>query len=547
MSTKPRRARAGSRAPKVSTTPSAIARETLTAADAARPLDLTLRLRPASRSLEAAVQQVTLGRRRALSREELGERFGANAADLRAVERWAARHKVEIVGRDPARRAIDLRAPARRLAKLFGVELVRCRRGEETWLGHRGAVRLPTALAESVRGVLGFDQRPLAARHAAPMASSAPGEHRLSFTAPEMARHYRFPEGVDGRGQTVGVIALGGGYRRKDLATFFRHLGVPHPRFTDVSVHGVKNAPAGPSRMADGEVTGDIETVGALAPGAHVVVYFGPNSERGFLETVSRAVHDPKHRPSVLSISWGTNEIVWPRRTLRLFDEVLAEAAAMGVTVCCASGDHGALADPRDRVPHVSYPGSSPHVVSCGGTSLRRRGGSRLEETAWHDAQGASGGGKSAIFSRPAWQTAPGLARVTGRGVPDVAANADPESGYRVFVLGHWVVGAGTSAAAPLWAGLVALINQRRADAGGEPLGLFTPQLYRRRSGLVEAGALRPIRRGEAGGASSHEDWNRHTGLGVPHGAKLAEALVSDERPARAGLPARGGRQAKRD
>jgi kumamolisin len=103
-----------------------------------------------------------------------------------------------------------------------------------------------------------------------------------------------------------------------------------------------------------------------------------------------------------------------------------------------------------------------------------------------------------------------------------VAANGDPESGYRVFVLGRWVVGAGTSAAAPVWAGLVALVNQMR----GAPIGLFTPYLYRHCRTLMRRGALRPIRKGQAGGAAARHDWNRHTGLGVPHGEKLAAWLI---------------------
>jgi kumamolisin len=105
--------------------------------------------------------------------------------------------------------------------------------------------------------------------------------------------------------------------------------------------------------------------------------------------------------------------------------------------------------------------------------------------------------------------------------VPDVAANADPASGYRVFGRGQWVVGAGTSAAAPVWAGLVALLNQMR----GQPLGLITPWLYRRRSELVRAGALRAVRKGEEGGRASRHSWNWHTGLGVPEGEKLAAAM----------------------
>ena len=494
--------------------------------DDRRPLDVTLRLRAKSGQLARAVRHVLDGRRPPFTREEFAGRFGASKRDCAVVERWAARHHVRVMRIDLARRAIDLRAPAGHLARLFGATLVRYRLRGVTWASRAGALTLPRELDRIVLGVFGFDERPLAVRGAPPMATGAAGGHRLSFTPPEIARYYNFPERLDGRGQTVGVIALGGGYRERDLGTFYRHLELRRPTFKNVCVCGASNAPGGPSMMADGEVTGDIETIGAIAPGADIVVYFGPNSGRGFLEAVSRAVHDNRHRPSVISISWGQNEMHWTRRTLRLFDEVLAEAVAMGVTVCCASGDFGAFADLRDRTPHVCFPGSSPYVIACGGTSLRRGRNRRLEETAWRDAQGASGGGMSAVFPRPAWQIGPGFPRVRrgqhGRGVPDVAANGDPESGYRVFVLGRWVVGAGTSAAAPVWAGLVALVNQMR----GAPIGLFTPYLYRHRHELVRKGALRPVRKGQSGGPAARHPWNRHTGLGVPHGGKLAGALI---------------------
>jgi kumamolisin len=370
--------------------------------DDRRPIDVTLRLRARSTALFRAVHAVLNGLRPPYSRAEFAARFGASEKDCATVRRWARRHRVTVVRVDPARRAIDLRAPAGRLARLFGVTLAQYRSGQVRWQSAVGSLTLPAELDRIVLGVFGFDNQPLAVRGVAPMATRSAGT-RLSFTAPEIARHYRFPARLDGRGQTVGVIALGGGYRRQDLKAFYRALKLPCPRFTNVSVSGARNAPAGPSKMADGEVTGDIETVGALAPAAHIVVYFAPNTERGFLEAVSTAVHDPRYRPQVISVSWGRNEMHWTRRTLRLFNEVLAEAAALGVTVCCASGDYGAFADLQDRKPHVCFPGSSPYVLACGGTSLRQGARRRLVETAWRDAQGASGGGMSALIARPPW------------------------------------------------------------------------------------------------------------------------------------------------
>jgi hypothetical protein len=181
----------------------------------------------------------------------------------------------------------------------------------------------------------------------APAAASGTGRRGRAFTAPQVADWYNFPK-ADGQGQTVGVIALGGGYRESDLRPYFTRLKLPHPRFTPVSVLGARNNPSGRSAQMDGEVTGDIQTVGALVPDAHIVVYFAPNTERGFLAAVAHAVHDQKWKPSVLSISWGRNEMHWSRRMLRVFDQVLMDAALMGVTVCCSSGDTGAMADALD-------------------------------------------------------------------------------------------------------------------------------------------------------------------------------------------------------
>ena len=364
------------------------------------------------------------------------------------------------------------------------------------WLGHDGPVSVPAGLVGRVVDVLGFNERPHLSRSALPLGSTRhTGGRRRTYLPTEVARLYDFPDDLDWRGQTVGVIALGGGYRRSDLTAFYKRLDLPMPTFEDVCVGGARNAPEGPSGGFDGEVTADIETVGALVPAARIVVYFGPNSDRGFLEAVSRAVHDQQRAPSVISISWGMAETEWTRRTLALFNQVLAEAAVLGVTVCCSSGDHGVMADLRDRVPHVCFPACSPYALACGGTSLiaTRRG--IISEAAWNCDQGESGGGVSGLFDAPPWQSGYRIATTRtghrGRGVPDVAADGDPDTGYRVYVGGKWCSGAGTSASAPLWAGLIARINQRR----GSPVGLITPYLYRHRPALVKAGALYPIRR----------------------------------------------------
>ncbi len=489
-------------------------------ADSRAPLTLTLRVRPRSRQSPTLVHAILEGRQPPLSQSEFHARFGADPKDIDRVTRWAQRRGLRVLRQDPARRAVDVRGPASRLAQLFRAQLVRYRTEEATWLSRVGSLSLPASLSGVVTGVFGFDLCPMTRHDAsAPAAASGTGKGR-AFTAPQVADWYNFPK-ADGRGQTVGVIALGGGYRDSDLRPYFTLLKLPHPRFTPVSVLGARNNPSGRSAQMDGEVTGDIQTVGALVPGAHIVVYFAPNTERGFLAAVAHAVHDQKWKPSVLSISWGRNEMHWSRRMLREFDQVLMDAALMGVTVCCSSGDTGAMADALDRTPHVCFPAASPWVLACGGTSLATRRAGRIPETAWHNETGASGGGVSALCTRPRWQGRSSAASHVGRRVPDVSANADPRSGYRVYVNGGWHVGAGTSAAAPMWAGLVARLNELR----GERLGLPTPVLYKHAPVLVKHGALRRVPTSHGRPVPAGAGWNPHTGLGVPHGTRLAEGL----------------------
>jgi len=485
------------------------------------PLTLTLRLRPCRPHSARLVTDVVEGVQAPLSRKAFQQRFGADPRDIALVDRWARNEGLKVLRRDPARRAVDVRGPTLALAALFRANVVRYSGGGATWMSRVGALRLPAALSPMVVDVFGFDQCPMTRHDAFPLARETKRTVDRAFTAPELADWYAYPE-ADGQGQTVGVIALGGGYRESDLRAYFKGLKLPQPRFTAVSVLGAHNDPTGRSAQMDGEVGGDIQTVGALVPGAHIVVYFAPNTERGFVAAVAHAVHDQKWKPSVLSISWGRNEMHWSRRTLRLFDELLMEAALMGITVCCASGDTGALADSRDHIPHVCFPAASAWVVACGGTSLAARRAGRIVEYAWSNETGASGSGTSALCARPHWQGRSRKASHVGRRVPDVAANADPKSPYRVYINGAWHVGAGTSAAAPMWAGLVARLNQLR----GAPIGLLTPALYKHAHALVTHRALRRVPASRGRPVPSGAGWAPHTGLGVAHGRDLAKALA---------------------
>jgi kumamolisin len=300
------------------------------------------------------------------------------------------------------------------------------------------------------------------------------------------------------------------------LQQYFKQIGVPLPRVKTISVDHAKNRPS-TADSADGEVMLDIEVAGAIAPKALIAVYFAPNSERGFLDAITTAVHDRVNQPSVISISWGAPEAQWTAQAMTAFEQAFADAAAMGVTVLCAAGDNGSTDGLHDGAQHVDFPASAPHALGCGGTRVSLQNGGPATETVWNEGpNSATGGGYSAFFARPDYQSQ--LNGVSGRGVPDVAGDADPASGYQVRVDGQNLVFGGTSAVAPLWAGLLALVNQSL----GRPVGFLNPLLYGSLHGL---GVTRDVTLGDNGQQHAGPGWDACTGWGCPDGAKLLAAL----------------------
>ncbi len=291
-----------------------------------------------------------------------------------------------------------------------------------------------------------------------------------------------------------------------------------------VSVDGADNQPTGDPNSADGEVTLDIEIAGALAPGATLAVYFAPNTDQGFIDAISTAIHDQQNHPAVISISWGGPESSWTQQSLETMDQVFQDAGALGITVCVASGDSGSSDGVDDGQAHVDFPAASPNVLACGGTHLESGNAATIQsETVWNDGTqgGASGGGVSTIFPTPGYQTAvqlpasPNPGAKVGRGVPDVAGDADPQTGYQILVGGRSVVFGGTSAVAPLWAALIARLNQQRSA----PVGFLNPLLYE------NPAACRDITSGDNGAYRAGPGWDACTGLGSPNGPAILSAV----------------------
>jgi kumamolisin len=285
----------------------------------------------------------------------------------------------------------------------------------------------------------------------------------------------------------------------------------------------------------DVEVYMDLEILAGVAPGATLVVYFAENSNRGWLEALHEAIFDSTHRLSVLSISWGQAEQYWDAQALAAIDDALQMAAARGITICCSSGDRGVFEGNRPYT--IPFPASSPHVLACGGTRVEAPA-RRTKETVWNESRTvglASGGGISRVFDRPAFQRGHrvparfGTTRA-GRGIPDVAANASSLSGYLIIADGTRMSMGGTSAAAPLWAGLIACVN----DALRGPVGYLTPLLYT--GDPSRRNALRDITEGNnklsgKQGYRARRGWDACTGLGTPHGLNLLRWLKAVRRP----------------
>lgn len=256
---------------------------------------------------------------------------------------------------------------------------------------------------------------------------------------------------------------------------------------------------------------------------ARIAVYFAPNTDRGFLDAVTAAVHDAANNPSVISISRGAPEADWTVQAMQAMDQAFQDAAALGITVCSAAGDDGASDGVRDGEPHVDFPASSPFTLGCDGTALSSSGTAIASEVVWNDpGDGATGEGVSRQFALPSWQAnarVPSSPRpgFRGRGVPDVAGDASPATGYAVLVDGQQLTVGGTSAVAPLWAALIALLNERT----GTRMGYLNPLLYR----LAAAGALRDITQGGNGAYQAGPGWDPCTGLGTPDGTTLVSAF----------------------
>jgi len=521
------------------------------------PVSATLMLRR-----RAEVPSELINGPQTLSAEELAARYGADPADVELVRSTLQGLGLTVSDVHAGQRRLTVSGTVEAMSAAFGTTLTLASTEHPDGSGlvtHRyrsGGLSVPAQLDGVVTAVLGLDDRPAARPQFRPADAVGPSVTPAPLTAVQVATAYQFPAATDGSGQTIAIVELGGGYRESDLQQYFSALGLAVPPVSSVGVDGGSNSPGDD---ADMEVLLDIEVVGAVAPAATQKVYFAPNSDAGFVDAISQAVHDTP-TPVAVSISWGQSEDAWSAQSRAAMDSAMADAAVLGVTITVASGDNGSTDGASDGAQHCDFPASSPHALACGGTRLEiTSAGGIYAETVWNDTTagsqggGAGGGGYSDVFGVPAWQASvvgpagasggpaataaaadperrhpnppggPAPTSSRGRGVPDVAGNADPVTGYKIVANGQSTAVGGTSAVAPLWAGLIA----RLAQQSGQRFGLLQPLIYAGLAAGTPAPGFNDVTSGNNGAYQAAAGWDPCTGLGSPNAATLLAVLTA--------------------
>lgn len=463
---------------------------------------------------------------RHLSRTEFASKYAASADSFDQLRSFAQQHglSVDEGASSLDRRTLVLTGTAAKMQQAFGVQLQQVEHEGRHYRVHQQAASMPQECASMVDAVLGLDTRPQAQSHLRKLKDLRPAAAvEQSYLPRQVAGFYSFPTDVDGSGETIGILELGGGFKTADIQQYFQSQHIAPPQVVAVSVDGAKNSPTNPNGP-DSEVMLDIEVAASVAPAARIAVYFAPNTDQGFIDALTTAVHDTTNHPSVISVSWGGPESNWTQQAMTALDDACQSAAALGVSVTAACGDSGSTDGVSDGASHVDFPASSPHVLACGGTKITVSGSTLTNEVVWNDeaqSGGATGGGVSNVFALPTWQKNANVSGATnggsGRGLPDVAADAAPATGYSIEVDGQTEVVGGTSAVAPLWAGLIALLNQKL----GKPMGFLNPQIYP----LLGTAVFRDISQGKNGSYKAGSGWDACTGLGSPVGNSLAAKL----------------------
>jgi kumamolisin len=491
----------------------------------------------------SVIENLLPTKRTYMTRKRLAEEHGSDLKAVAAIEKFAQDHGLVVTKNEPASARLGLGGTVADLSAAFGVHLFDYSH-QDLGIFHArtGPVHVPSELATHITGVFGFNNHRILRRRSRPsnvkpdMATKA----RRWFIPTDLSAVYNFPDANLGN-QCIGLLEFGGGVAASDVTDYFARIGVPAPEVKVIALDGVSTDPAADPNST-GEVMLDIDVAGAAAKGAKIAVYFSTFDEKGLIDCLSAVINDSVNDPSVLSISWGWDEnqpftqgILWSPAAIDHVNHSFLAAAHLGISVCVSTGDDGSEAQIKDGRAHVNFPSTSPYVLAVGGTTLHVRtdahGHQHITETVWNDGPGSgTGGGVSDYIPVPAWQQGkvpPSInhGHFAGRAIPDVAADADPATGYLTMSGGKLGIVGGTSASAPLWASLILRINALL----GARVGNFNALLY---SKIGPAKVLMDITVGNNdtdgllnGQFQAGPGWNACTGWGAPDGKKLLAAL----------------------
>ena len=423
-----------------------------------------------------------------LSPQQFAAEFGPTAAQQQQVVDYLRGAGITVNKVSSNGLLINARATVAQAESAFQVQINNYQAGTRQFYANAGTPSIPSPVAPLILSVGGLDNsvhlRPLKHRALQPLAGYKQADLVGAYDMTPLHQ-----AGIQGNNQTVAVFELDG-YQQSDISQFLSQNNLGQPSITNTLVDG-SNGSAGAGAI---EVELDIEVVAEIAPKAAQIVYEGPNTTQGVNDTYNQIVTDNKAQ--ITTISWGQCESQSGAAELQTLDGIFKQGAAQGISLFAAAGDSGAY-DCNDTNLAVDSPAGDPYITGVGGTNLQETNGAYTSESVWSDptdtqrsANGAGGGGGlSGTFDLPSWQVAPGVSNQYSNGkreVPDVSADADPKTGYAVYCTvsasgcpstGDIVVG-GTSAAAPLWAGSTALINEYLQQQGKPRLGFANPTLY---------------------------------------------------------------------
>lgn len=521
--------------------------EATSAANPNQIVEITVKIRRKKELPDVTERPTTI-----MTRDQLEADYGATQEDAQKVVAALTPFGLKATGTDLASRTVTFTGTVAEMENAFLVKLFNYSHPDGNYRGRTGYLHIPKELDGIVTGVFGLDNRRVARRkkhisaHLTNQASttSIPASW---YTPAQLAEHYSFPSG-DGSGQAVGLLEFGGGYFPDDLEHFCQLANISEPEVITISTDGTSTSA---KDGAEGEVMMDIEVIAGVCPKSTIVVYFAQFTEKGWITAIDKATKDRQNNPGVISASWGNPESVyiWSKSAMTAINETLKEAALLGITVCIAAGDDGSSdADTKDGLAHVDFPSSSPYALAVGGTTIPKKGvqqpdivwfegsGMRNEK----DPSGSTGGGVSAVFPRPSWQSAikipsvnPGA--ITGRVIPDIAANADwVASPYLLVVDGGAQANGGTSAATPLVGALITLINATLKAPNRT--GYLNPVLYQAAAGAAAGSTIGAAyctdvtsggnKTAKAGGYSAGPGYDAVSGWGTPVGTALAKAIA---------------------